>query len=87
MDQSFEIGFELDGTSHRATVAVLKGKDHVQYTISPIDQALEARYGNQVVHQFPGQPMQFAFPINGPHQEPYNKAIEEALRRVLERTK
>ena len=86
MDQSFEIGFELDGVRHHATVSVLKGTDHVQYTISPTDKALQLKYGNQVVHQFPGRPMQFAFPINGPHQEPYNKAVGEALRRVLGHT-
>jgi hypothetical protein len=29
--------------------------------------------------KFPGRPMQFAFPINGHHQEPYNKAVGDAL--------
>jgi hypothetical protein len=86
MDPSFDIGFILDGKHYQATVAVLKGKDHVQYTISPTDEALELKYGNQVVHQFPGQPIQFAFPINGPHQEPYNKAVGDALRQALGHT-
>jgi len=86
MDASFEIGFMLEGKHYQATVAVLQGKDHVQYTISPTEEALELKYGNQVVHQFPGQPMQFAFPINGPHQEPYNKAVGDALRRAVGHT-
>jgi hypothetical protein len=86
MDQSFDIEFTLDGKHYQANVAVLKGEDHVQYTISPADEALLLKYGNQVIHQFPGRPMQFAFPINGPHQEPYNKAVGEALRRVLGHT-
>jgi hypothetical protein len=83
MDQSFAIGFELDGDRHQASVAVLHGKDHVQYTISPNDDALRLKYGNQVVHRFPGRPLEFAFPINHPHQEEYNKAVGEALRRAL----
>ena len=87
MDQSFDIEFVLDGKHYKATVAVLQGQGHVQYTISPTDEALQLKYGNQVVHQFPGRPMQFAFPVNGPHQEPYNKAVGEALRRALGHTK
>jgi gentisate 1,2-dioxygenase len=86
MDSPFNIGFMLDGKQYQATVAVLKGKDHIQYTISPTDEALELKYGNQVVHQFPGRPMEFAFPINGHHQEPYNKAVGDALRRAVGHT-
>ena len=78
--QEFKLDFTLNHAHHTASVSVLEGTDHLQYTIVPDDPALEERFATQVVHRF-GDKWEFAFPGEGAEAEQYNEALEKALKK------
>ena len=78
----FKLHFTWNHAPQTASVTVLKGADHIQYTITPDDPALEKKFATQVIHQF-GNKLEFAFPGQGEETEQYNRSLEKALRQVL----
>jgi hypothetical protein len=80
----FEISFFFDHHHHPATVTVIHGKHHIQYTVGPTDEDLLIRYGTQVIHQFKGKPMELAFPGDSPEKIAFSKAILTSLEHYLE---
>lgn len=80
--QPFKLDFIYDHHHHSASVSVLRGAGHIQYTIAPDDAALNKRFATQVVHRF-GDKLQFAFPGQNKEEEFYNLALGRALRETL----
>jgi hypothetical protein len=85
--QNFEITFDFENRRYLADVSVIRGADHLQYNIAPQDEVLKMEYGNQVIHEFTGKPMQFAFPGSTEEKEAYSEALAAGLRRFLHQSK
>ena len=85
--QNFEITFEFENRRYLADVSVIRGAEHLQYTISPQDEVLKMEYGNQVIHEFTGKPMQLAFPGETEEKVAYSEALAAGLRRFLHQSK
>ncbi len=78
--QDFQLSFTFNHAHHTASVTVLQGRDHIQYTIVPDDPVLEEKFVTQVVHRF-GDKLEFAFPGKGEEAQRYNEALEKALKK------
>jgi hypothetical protein len=82
---SFEMNFYFEHKRYKAEVTTLRGTDHIQYTVSPEDEHLLREYGNQVLHQFKGKPLQVAFPGSTEAQRAYAGAVSTGLGDFLEK--
>jgi hypothetical protein len=80
---SFEIPFAFENRRYIADVSVIRGQDHIQYTIIPQDEALLLDYGAQVIHEISGKPLQFAFPGQTEEKKAYSEAVAIGLHRFL----
>jgi hypothetical protein len=80
---NFEINFPFKNRRIQAEVKVHRGEDHIQYTISPIDEHLLEEFGTQVIHEFPGKPMEPAFPGSTKQKEEYAEAVQKGLKHFL----
>jgi hypothetical protein len=80
----FEINFPFKNRRVQAEVSVLKGDDHIQYTISPIDEHLLEEFGSQVIHEFPGKSMEPAFPGLTKEKKEFADALAKGLKHFLE---
>ncbi len=83
--EKFQISFSFEHTRHEAEVVAIKNKDHTQYTISPKDEHLFLHYGTQVIHEFNGKPMEFAFPELTDEKASLSKALAAGLKHYLEK--
>ena len=83
--EKFQINFSFEHARYEAEVVVIKSKDHTQYTISPKDEKLFLHYGTQVIHEFPGKPMEFAFPGSTDEKASWSKALAAGLKHYLEK--
>jgi hypothetical protein len=83
----FEISFNFKGHQYNADVSVLHGGDHIQYTIVPHDEDLRLAYPTQVIHEFPGKPLQAAFPGTTEESKFYAEVMLAGLRKFLDRAK
>jgi hypothetical protein len=81
--QNFSMPFLFEHRQYMADVATIRGKDHIQYSISARDQDLLLEYGTQVVHVFDGKPMEFAFPGMTDEKLAFSKALDAGLRAHL----
>jgi hypothetical protein len=81
---TFEITFTSENRHYHATVAVLHRHGHIQYTISPEDEALIEKQGTQVVHEFPHKPLQPSFPGETEQAEEYSRSIIAGLEHFLQ---
>jgi hypothetical protein len=84
---NFNIEFTFDSRHYTAEVSVIEGKDHTQYNISPLDDKLFVQYGTQVIHVFPGESADVAFPGRTDEKQEYSRALATALRHFLETKK
>ena len=82
--QAFKLDFTLDHAHYKASVSVLQGTGHIQYTVVPDDPALEEKFATQVVHRF-GDKLEFAFPGKGEEAKRYNEALEKSLKEHIKR--
>lgn len=80
---NFEINFPFRNRRVQAEVSVLRGEDHIQYTISPIDERLLEEFGTQVIHEFPGKSMEPAFPGSTEEKKEYADALAKGLKHFL----
>jgi hypothetical protein len=78
--ENFSMPFLFEHRQHLADVAMIRGEDHVQYSISPRDPDLLLEYGTQVVHVFDGKPGEFAFPGMTEEKITFSEALDAALR-------
>jgi hypothetical protein len=83
--EKFQITFSFEHGRHEAEVVMIKSKDHTQYTISPKDEDLFLNYGTQVIHEFAGKPMEFAFPGSTDKKVSLSKALAAGLKHYLEK--
>ncbi|HXB91818.1 MAG TPA: hypothetical protein VNU72_06000 [Puia sp.] len=81
----FEISFSFEGHRYLANVSVLHSGDRLQYTVAPQDGDLHGKYGNQVIHEFPGKPLQPAFPGSNEEGQEYATAVMSGLQHFLDR--
>jgi hypothetical protein len=79
----FEMSFTFQDHRYLADVSVLRGDDHIQYTVSPQDEELLLEYGAQVIHEFSGKPLQPAFPGATEEKGAYAEALVKGLQRFL----
>ena len=79
----FEISFAFENRRYIADVSVIRGQDHIQYTVVPQDETLLLDYGAQVIHEFSGKPLQFAFPGETEEKKDYSNAVAAGLHRFL----
>lgn len=83
--EKFQITFSFEHGRHEADVVMIKGKDHTQYTIRPKDESLFLHFGTQVIHEFAGKPMEFAFPGSTDEKVLWSKALAAGLKHYLEK--
>jgi hypothetical protein len=81
--QHFDMPFHFQGHRYLASVAVIRGHDHLQYTVSPQDEDLLQEYGAQVIHEFTGKPPEAAFPGSTDEKRAYSEAVTAGLSRWL----
>lgn len=81
---AFTLNFTFNHTLHTASVSVLQGTHHMQYTIVPDDPTLEEKFATQVVHRFDDK-LEFAFPGTGEEAKRYNEALEKSLKQYIKR--
>jgi hypothetical protein len=81
----FEITFTFEKHHYHATVAVLRRPTHIQYTITPDDEDLKVKQGTQIVHEFPHQSLQPAFPGETEEAEEYSRSVIAGLQHFLQR--
>ena len=81
---NFQIKFSFEQHHYTADVSVIQGKDHLQYNISPLDDKLLVQYGTQVIHVFPGESMDVAFPGTTDEKMDYSSALAAGLRHFLQ---
>ena len=79
----FDISFFFQHRRYEAEVAVIHGQDHIQYSISPKDHFLLMEFGTQVLHEFAGKPLEFAFPGLTEETKIYSDALAAGLRHFL----
>ncbi len=79
----FELSFTIKGEKHKASVDVMDRGSHLQYTIFPCDKTLEIKYGTQVFHAFPEQPLAPAFPGTSAEMRQYSDAVKDALQSAI----
>jgi hypothetical protein len=84
---NFEMPFLFEGRHYIANVSVLHGHDHLQYTILPQDEDLRTDYPTQVIHEFPGKPLQAAFPGASEESTAFADAILAGLKKFLQQAK
>lgn len=84
--KNFEIPITLDGHHYHAEVSILQKEDHVQYTITPENAANKPVLNTQVIHAFPGKPLQVAFPGTNETEKEHAAAIVAALKKHLTST-
>ena len=82
--KKFQISFSFEHARHKAEVVAIKSKDHTQYSISPKDERLFLHYGTQVIHEFNGKPMEFAFPGSTDEKASLSRALATGLKHYLE---
>jgi hypothetical protein len=81
--KKFEISFSFRRHLYQADVALIHGKGHIQYSISPRDRGLFEEFGTQVIHEFTGKPMEFAFPGSTEEKMKFSHALVSGLRHFL----
>ena len=81
---NFGITFIFENRRQHATVAVLRRHGHIQYSITPDDEDLREKLGTQVVHEFPHQPLQPAFPGESENSEEYSRSVIAGLQHFLQ---
>jgi hypothetical protein len=84
---NFEISFSFQHHRYQAEVSIIRGVDHIQYTISTTDRHLLNEYGAQVIHEFAGKPLQIALPGSTAEQQVYAEAVAVGLQHFLHSTK
>jgi len=82
--ERFVISFSYQGQTFEAEVTMLKGRDHLQYTVWPTDPQLQDEFGAEVFHKFESQPLQTAFPLGDERARAYIDALKQSLNRVNE---